>query len=154
MTQQRCGTSQRGESRMWTNTSWRYKRLHFSPHLAAVHLISHQQTVNKNESFIRLFDFVAVTTYSMLPTSLAPSAGEFMQIKPCTGLILKLFYGLTMLWLCSQLPHTHYPLCSAYGVPLFGSVRGSVLPAKMKYLKRSHGLACLPTMRGLMRNDL
>lgn len=26
-----------------------------------------------------------------------------MQIKPCTGLILKLFYGLIMLWLCSQL---------------------------------------------------
>lgn len=103
MTQQRCGTSQRGESRMWTDTSWRYKRLHFSPHLAAVYLISHQQTVNKKESFTRLFDFVAVTTDSMFPTSLAPSAGEFMQIKPCTGLILKLFYGLTMLWLCSQL---------------------------------------------------
>lgn len=42
--------------------------------------------------------------------------------------------------------HTHYPHCSAYGVPLCCSLQGPVFPAKIE-VPRSHGLACLPTMR-------
>ncbi len=42
--------------------------------------------------------------------------------------------------------HTHYPHCSAYGVPLFCSLQRPVLPAKTEVL-RSHGLACSATMR-------
>lgn len=46
--------------------------------------------------------------------------------------------------------HTPNPQCSAYGVFFFVLYRGSVFPVeKLKYLERSHGLACIPTVRGL-----
>ncbi len=155
MTRQRCGTSRCGESRMWTNTSCRYRRLHFSRHIAAVQLIPHSQVVNKNKPFVRLILLQWPRQHvSYCASALCWRVHAAITLRWLRGLVLKLFYGLiirfSFVLICSySLSSLLCIWCSS--LLLFA---GACFPCKNRSTSVTWSCMLANNERGLMRNDM